>query len=184
MFDRILLTHGEVTFGVNDIYDHESDLRNCRKNSQWADGTVLEPVRHDLVLRAARVSTLLVVLSAFPATTCSLEALAYTLAFLALLWMYSAPPVRFKERPVLDSLLNGLVCWLFWAYGYTFSGYRSLIFDTQQSAGNGRLVFLFASALHSLAAMLDRRADALAGYRTIGTVHGGKYTAFFPLACL
>jgi len=178
------LTRSKVTFGVNDVYDYDSDCQNRRKNNRWADGTVLYPVNHNFVLRAARVSTVVVVLLALPAWARSPQLFGCTVAFLSLVWIYSLPPLRLKERPVLDSLSNGLMCWLFWACGYAFNGDTSLIFDTKLAARNGRLVFLLASALHSLAARLDARADASAKYRTIATVLGEIFAGLFSLICL
>ena len=94
------------------------------------------------------------------------------------------PPLRLKNRPILDSISNGSMCWLFWASGYVFDGNRALLWDTDPSATNGRLVFLFASALHSLAAVEDIQADACADDRTIATVHGERIALLFSLVCL
>lgn len=169
---------------MNDVYDYNSDVQNRRKNNLWTDGTVLDQVNHNFVLLAARISTAFVLLLGLPASIRSPQLFGYTVAFLSLVWMYSSPPFRLKERPILDSLSNGLICWLFWACGYVFNGDTSLVFDTMRAARNGWLVFLLASGLHSLAAMLDARADASVKYRTIATVFGEKFAALFSVTCL
>ena len=87
-----------------------------------------------------------------------------------------------ENRPVLDSISNGSMCWLFWASGYVFDGKKALLWNTDPSATNGRLVFLFASALHSLAAVADVQADASAGDRTIATGLGERIALLFSLA--
>lgn len=174
----------EVTFGVNDVYDYDSDVQNRRKNNQWMDGTALRPSNHKFVLLSAKVSTAFVILLALPASIRSPQLLGYTVSFLSLVWIYSSPPFRLKDRPILDSLSNGVICWLFWACGYTFSGDMFLVFNTEPASRNGWFVLLYASALHSLGAMVDARADASAKYRTIATVLGERFAASFSMICL
>lgn len=111
--------HVQVTFGVNDIYDYSSDKRNSRKRSPRIHGTLLCETDHTTVLRGAQIATFMTLLLAIPASIRCPSILACTLCFLFLLWAYSSPPFRFKEVVVLDSLSNGLICWLFWASGYT-----------------------------------------------------------------
>ena len=177
------LTRSVVTFGVNDVYDYGSDVQNRRKNQKWTDGTVLDQVNHSFVLLSARISTVLVGLLALPASIRSPQLLGYTMSFLSLIWMYSSPPFRLKERPILDSLSNGVIFWLFWACGYTFSGDTTLVFTTEQASRNGWFVFLCALALHSLAAMADA-PDASAQYRTIATVFGETFAVLFSMTSL
>jgi 4-hydroxybenzoate polyprenyltransferase len=169
---------------VNDAYDYDSDVQNQRKNNHWVDGTALRQADHSFVLLSAKVSTAFVVLLALPASIRSPQLLGCTVSFLSLVWIYSSPPFRLKERPVLDSLSNGVICWLFWACGYTFSGDMSLVFNTEPASRNGWFVLLYGSALHSLTAMVDERADASAKYQTNATVLGGRFAALFSMICL
>jgi 4-hydroxybenzoate polyprenyltransferase len=136
------------------------------------------------VLLSARVSTAFVVLLVLPASIQSPQLLGCTVSFLFLVWIYLSPPFRLKERPILDSLCNGLICWLFWACGYTFSGDTTLVFNTKPASRNGWFILLYASALHSLAAMVDARSDASAKYQTVATVLGERFAAFFSMMCL
>jgi len=119
----------------------------------------------------------------FPSWRNSLKLFGCIVAVLALLWAYSSPPFRFKERPVLDSLSNGVICWLFWACGYIFDD-KTTPGPSLLASKHGWLVFLYGSALHSMAAMVDVDADAFAEYRTIATVYGEKSSALFSLICL
>lgn len=178
------MTRDEVTFGVNDVYDIDSDTGNLRKTNSWTHGTALSVCDIRFVLLAAKLLTGLVILLALPASASSPWVLGYTAAFLCLAWTYSTPPLRLKERPIIDSLSNGLMCWLFWASGYIFSGERTLTLYNDPSATNGRLVFLYASALHSLAAVEDAKADASANQRTIVTTFGERFALLFSLVCL
>ncbi|MBE1515871.1 UbiA family prenyltransferase [Nesterenkonia halotolerans] len=91
-----------LIYGVNDIFDQETDALNPRKGS-------LEGAR----IRAAEVRSIWIAVLAT-----NLPFLAYFVWALpgdALLWIglylvvfifYSAPPLRFKARPYLDSLSN------------------------------------------------------------------------------
>jgi 4-hydroxybenzoate polyprenyltransferase len=169
----------KVTFGVNDIYDYSSDKRNSRKRSPRIYGTLLCENDHTTVLQGAKIATFITLLLATPASIQYPPLLAYTLSFLLLLWAYSSPPFRIKERVILDSLSNGLICWLFWASGYTQGGDGTG--DIDKSFHSGWAVFFYASACHSLAAVADTDPDKLAKYRTTAVVYGEKFAAFLSI---
>lgn len=169
---------------MNDVYDTGADSTNPRKQNQWTHGTALPRATCGSLLGVAKVCTLLVLAFSFPAGVQSPSVLWCTAGFLSLGWIYSAPPLRLKERPIVDSIANGLLCWLLWASGYTFSGESHLFVQAAKSASNGRLVFLFAAGMHGLAAVEDAGADALAGLRTIATVHGTSLAIWFSTVCL
>ncbi|MBA3425734.1 MAG: UbiA family prenyltransferase, partial [Rubrobacter sp.] len=91
-----------LIYGTNDIFDQETDAKNPRKGT-------LEGAR--ILQEEVRPIALVVLLTNLPFA-------AYAVLFLpwgAVLWMllyallfvgYSAPPIRFKARPYLDSLSN------------------------------------------------------------------------------
>ncbi|KAF8586389.1 hypothetical protein K439DRAFT_1631823 [Ramaria rubella] len=93
-----------IIFEINDVYDYDSDIKNPRQIASRLEGGILSPVYHSSVRRAAYFSTVLVLLT-------SLSTLRYQNAvatsFLVLLgWQYSAPPLRLKEIPIVDSFSN------------------------------------------------------------------------------
>ena len=169
---------------MKDVYDFDSDTPNPRKNSIWTDGTALDPALHRSVLQAAQASTLLVILLSVPASIESPRLLGYTISLLSLIWAYSSPPFRLKERPILDSISSGVICWLLWASGYNFSENTSLVPETEFFSKHGGFVFLYASAMHSLAAMVDSQIDSAAKHQTIATVCGERFAATFSMVCL
>lgn len=179
-----LLIRRTVMFGVNDVYDYDSDMQNPRKTRLWADGTVLNQVDHQFVLLAAKVTTILILLLALPASIQSPLFLGCVVLCLILCWVYSSPPLRLKERPTLDSLSTGVGFFLMWACGYTVSGNRHLAYTASGNCSNGRFVFLSTCALHSLFALLDAKADAATKQRTIATVLGERLSAMFSAVCL
>ncbi|HET9928355.1 MAG TPA: UbiA family prenyltransferase [Rubrobacter sp.] len=91
-----------LIYGVNDVFDQETDAKNPRKGS--LEGARIDPseVRH-LVLGVILTNALFLVYAVlFAPFSATAWMLLYTLLFLG----YSVPPVRFKARPYLDSLSN------------------------------------------------------------------------------
>ena len=91
-----------LIYGVNDVFDQETDARNPRKGT-------LEGARID------RSEVRLIVLGVILSNVPFLIYFVLVLPFSAIAWMllyalvfvgYSTPPARFKARPYLDSLSN------------------------------------------------------------------------------
>lgn len=173
----------QVTFGVNDVYDYGSDMQNARKTKFWSEGALLPRENHHFVLLIAKVTTILIVLCAIPAAIQTPRLLLCTLSFLFLTWAYSSPPMRLKEIPVLDSISNGAILWLFWASGYYSGGGKALVYETGDDS-NGAFVFFYACACHGLASIVDTKPDSFANHRTISTSLGIRTAAFLSGAWL
>ncbi|MGO4243671.1 prenyltransferase, partial [Janibacter sp. RAF20_2_2] len=97
-----LVPYNLLMYGVNDVFDYESDIRNPRKGG--VEGVVLDRSLHRATLWSVVVSNLpfvvaLVLLGDLRST------LVLAVSVFALV-AYSAPGLRFKERPVLDSLTS------------------------------------------------------------------------------
>ncbi|GAA1172656.1 prenyltransferase [Ornithinimicrobium humiphilum] len=97
-----LIPYNLLMYGVNDVFDYESDLRNPRKGG--VEGVVLSRRWHRLTLWAAALTNLpFVVALVLLGDVFSTVVLAISVfAVIA----YSAPGLRFKERPVLDSVTS------------------------------------------------------------------------------
>lgn len=106
-----------------------------------------------------------------------------TTLLLALSWCYSSPPVRLKERPILDSLSNGVIVWLCWAIGYVAAGKPLFGIAASESTRKAWPITLCASGVHALAAAVDLEADNAAGMRTIATLLGKRVTVLFCALC-
>ncbi len=91
-----------LIYGINDVFDQETDAKNPRKGS--LEGARISPDEVPLiawgVLRDQR-PVLALLLSPSRRRRCAWMGL-YALLFLG----YSVPPARFKARPYLDSLSN------------------------------------------------------------------------------
>jgi 4-hydroxybenzoate polyprenyltransferase len=91
-----------LIYGVNDVFDQETDAKNPRKGSLEGariDRSEVRPLVLGVILTNALFLVYAVLFAPFPATAWML---LYTLLFLG----YSVPPARFKARPYLDSLSN------------------------------------------------------------------------------
>lgn len=91
-----------LIYGINDIFDWETDNINHRKGS-WEGARInkTEFARIAFVTLGLNVPFLVYFATAFSAT-----ALLWIATYTAVFIFYSAPPVRFKARPFWDSLSN------------------------------------------------------------------------------
>jgi 4-hydroxybenzoate polyprenyltransferase len=91
-----------LIYGVNDVFDQETDAKNPRKGS--LEGAKIHPEEVRPIWRGVlltNVSFLIYFLSVLP-----YGAIFWILLYTVLFTGYSAPPLRFKARPYLDSLSN------------------------------------------------------------------------------
>ncbi|MEW1981171.1 prenyltransferase [Citricoccus sp. NPDC079358] len=97
-----LFPYNLLMYGINDVFDYESDLRNPRKGG--VEGIVLSDRWHRLTLWSAGLLSLpFVVFLLAAGTLVSGVVLAVVLAAVV---GYSAPRIRLKERPLLDSMTS------------------------------------------------------------------------------
>ena len=165
-----------LTFGINDIYDIKSDSINARKKNPLY-GVRLRKKRHSLIFSASILCALLILLIYFFSQ--NPQAFFASFALVLLSYFYSAPPIRLKEIPLLDSLSNGFIFFAAFACGYALGADISTI----------PLRFLWASlaisAVHALGAAVDYDSDKKCGQTTIATYFGKRNAlALATLMCL
>ncbi|GAA5228163.1 prenyltransferase [Paeniglutamicibacter antarcticus] len=163
-----LIPYNLAMYGINDVFDYESDLLNPRKGG--AEGALVERSRHRGILMACIVATIpfLVVLGIAGSWESNLVLLVSMLAVLA----YSAPKLRFKERPFVDSLTSSTHFVSPAVYGLVLAG-------AQFNAPLLALLlafFLWGMASHAFGAVQDIVPDRAASLGSIGTVLGAKWT--------
>ncbi|TPW76849.1 prenyltransferase [Schumannella sp. 10F1B-5-1] len=166
-----LVPYNLTMYGINDVFDYESDLRNPRKGG--VEGALLDKRMHRATIAASTalpgpfVVALLVIggLDAWPSWIVLVISLFAVVA-------YSAPGMRFKERPLLDSITSSTHFVSPAVYGFALAGAQ---FD-------GRLVallaafFLWGMASHAFGAVQDIEADREGGIGSVATVIGAKAT--------
>ncbi|WP_115684968.1 prenyltransferase [Corynebacterium senegalense] len=172
-FVFFLIPYNIAMYGINDVFDYESDIRNPRKGG--IEGAVLPKSLHCPLLIAAGVTTLPFALVLYAAGTWA-SALWLTLALFAV-YAYSAPPFRFKETPVLDSVTSS-------AHFTVPALVGATIADPAVSRGfwlATAAFLLWGMASHALGAVQDVVADREGGLSSIATGLGARLTT--RLAC-
>jgi 4-hydroxybenzoate polyprenyltransferase len=170
-----LVPYNLAMYGVNDVFDYESDLRNPRKGG--AHGAVLDRRMHPVTLWAAGLSCapLLVYLVAV-GDPLSWLVLALSMFFVV---FYSAPPLRLKERPFADSLTSSIHFFSPAVYGLVLAG-------ASWTLPLVAIIVAFALwgvASHAFGAVQDVVADREADIASIATVRGAAWTVRFALIC-
>lgn len=163
-----LIPYNLAMYGINDVFDYESDLLNPRKGG--IEGALLDPARHRNLLIFIAVTNVPFLIALFvlggPAVWVSLGVSAFAVV------AYSAPKLRFKERPVLDSMTSSThfvspaVVGFFFA-GAHFSGAVLTVLGA---------FFLWGMAAHAFGAVQDIVPDREAGIGSIATQFGARPT--------
>jgi len=157
-----------IVYGVNDIFDYETDVLNARKAGYESR---VPPDRRAAVATGIAVCTIPFLALLPQLSTPALWALAW---FALLAVQYSAPPLRTKARPGLDAATNAL---------YVFPG----IVGYHAAGGTGFPAWAFAAgwawcmAMHAYSAVPDIAADTRAGIATTATWLGAERTL---MACM
>lgn len=171
-----LIPFNFLMYGINDVYDYESDMRNPRKGG--LEGALLPPELHGKTLAWAYG------LSLPPAIAISIWALSNPIAsavFLITMFAvvaYSVKGLRFKEIPFLDSLTSSLHFVGPMVFGLLLVGAEfSLTLAVATAA-----FFLWGAASHAFGAVQDVRADRAAGIKSVATALGAKATVRMAFA--
>ncbi len=179
-----LVPYNLAMYGINDVFDYESDLRNPRKGS--IEGALLDPKYHRATLWASVlfclpfVAYLFVVGRESQTPMLAGAMLAFTLFTVV---AYSAKGLRFKEKPVLDSLTSASHFVNPMLYAAILTGH----FLDEPVLLQSWLAFVcWGAASHAFGAVQDVRADREAGIGSIATAFGARVTtrlAFALYAC-
>lgn len=179
-----LVPYNLAMYGINDVFDYESDMRNPRKGG--VEGSVLDPALHRPTLRAAVISCLPFALYFLVSAPWAAKA---TLLFsLFAVVAYSAKGLRFKEIPVLDSVTSSLhfstpawfaVALLAGVAGGDAAGADAGVLGSGVSAAGALgliAFFLWGMASQAFGAVQDIGPDREAGLKSIATALGARGT--------
>ncbi|GAB2876978.1 prenyltransferase [Nocardioides pacificus] len=169
-----LVPYNLLMYGVNDVFDYESDIRNPRKGGM--EGVVLDRRVHRLTLWLAGLLNLpfLVALVALGSPASHAVLAVSVFAVIA----YSAPVLRFKERPFLDSLTSSTHFVSPAVLGLALAGAPLTWTAFAALAG----FFLWGVASHAFGAVQDIEADRGGSISSIATVLGAAPTVRFAAA--
>jgi 4-hydroxybenzoate polyprenyltransferase len=163
-----LIPYNLAMYGINDVFDYESDLRNPRKGG--VEGALLDPRMHRPTIIAAILTNVpFLVYLGFVGSPLSWLVLAVSIfAVIA----YSAKGLRFKERPFLDSLTSSTHFVSPAVYGLVLAG-AAITPSLWAVLG---AFFLWGLASHAFGAVQDVVADREGGISSIATVIGARTT--------
>ncbi|WP_394278206.1 prenyltransferase [Microbacterium sp.] len=168
-----LVPYNVAMYGINDVFDYESDLRNPRKGG--AHGAILAKELHRPTLWSAGLLCL-PFLVFLVAVGDPLSWLVLGLSMLAVV-AYSAPPLRTKERPFADSVTSSIHFFSPAVYGLVLAG----------ATWTWQLVVIIAAfalwgiASHAFGAVQDVVADREASISSIATARGAAWTVRFAV---
>jgi 4-hydroxybenzoate polyprenyltransferase len=170
LFAYFLVPANVFLYGINDMFDADIDDENPKKSDEGKE------IRY----RGGWAVTAAVVVSAVASTAfipvlppAASGALA---GFLLLGTSYSAPPIRFKTTPFLDSVSNGLYIMPgLVAYGALTGELPPVLII----AGG----WLWTMGMHTFSAIPDIEPDRAAGIQTTATVLGHGRTLVYCAGC-
>jgi 4-hydroxybenzoate polyprenyltransferase len=164
-----------LMYGINDVFDYESDLRNPRKGG--IEGALLDPKFHKItILTSLGLALGFVIYLLWVGSDAADFWLLLTLfAVLA----YSVPKLRFKERPFLDSFTSAVHFVGPMVYGLVLAG--SNLADPKAIAAIAAFM-AWGMASHAFGAVQDVRADREAGIKSVATHIGARNTVRFAFA--
>ena len=165
-------------YGLNDIYDYESDRLNPRKG--LIEGIKLDPEYHSFVKNVSFIVISLLLLTSFLTLNIINILGMVLLGFFG--YFYSAPPLRFKEKPPLDSFVNG-IGYFFVPFLIGFSFSSSISFNTEKDVLliGVCLITVFVMGFHSYSTIVDYSIDKKVGDKTFATVFSKRGASFFAL---
>jgi len=149
-----------LVYGVNDIFDYDTDKLNAKK-TQYE--TLVGPQQARRLL--GWIAALNLPFVAAAAVVFGVRSFIALLIFILLSLFYSAPPIRAKTKPFLDSAFNVL---------YILPGVFAYAIATGHFPPAQIIVAggLWTAAMHAYSAIPDIRADSDAGLSTVATVLG------------
>ncbi len=155
-----LLPANLLVYGINDIFDYETDRLNEKKAGYE---TIVGPERsRRLFVWIAALNLPFIVLAAGLFNARSFLALQ-TFIFLSL--FYSSPPIRAKTKPIVDSAFNILYI-MPGVFAYAITTSKLPPIDLIIAGG------LWTAAMQAYSAIPDIEADKKAGLSTIATLFG------------
>jgi len=156
-------------YGINDIFDYETDKLNSKKGTYEA---LVEPAEQKSLWNWIFYSNLpffalgVILFWSRPSILLSF------LAFFFFAGQYSATPIRTKAKPVIDSLFSGL--------HYVATGVFAFALLSGMLPPLSLIIagLAWTTAMHVYSAIPDIKADTDAGLQTLAMILGSRSTVF------
>lgn len=161
-----LIPYNILMYGINDVFDYESDIRNPRKGS--IEGAVESKQFHPFIIKASLISTIpFVIVLAFMIPWYALITLIGVLFFVV---AYSIKGLRFKEIPFIDSITSSLHFVGPLVVALAIFGFPQVAWPFVAA------FFLWGMASHAFGAVQDIIPDRKGHLASIATVLGARST--------
>ncbi len=151
-----------LIYGVNDVFDQETDAQNPRKGTLEGariDRAEVSPIARGVVLTNAPFLVYFVLFL-------PLSAVSWMVLYAALFVGYSVPPARFKARPYLDSFSNAA-----YAFPLVFTPLALGASPVWPAAAG---LMTWSAAKHTFDAVQDINEDRKVGIETTAVRLGAK----------
>ena len=156
-----------LIYGINDIFDQDTDNINARKGGM--EGAKISPSEvKPIFIGVALTNIPFLIYFAF---TVPLGAMAWILAYALFFFFYSTPPLRFKARPVWDSVSN-----TDYAFPLVFI---PLAFGNEPIWFAAIGLMVWSMAKHTFDAVQDIPQDSYVGIKTTAVWLGTKGSAYW-----
>lgn len=163
-----LVPYNLAMYGINDVFDHDSDAANPRKGG--VEGALLPVTMHRATIIAAiAVSAPFVFVLVVLGNPASWAVLTVSLFSVV---AYSVPGLRFKEIPVLDSITSSTHFVSPAIYGIVLAGTQW----TPELTLILTAFFLWGMASHAFGAVQDIVPDREGGIASVATALGARAT--------
>jgi lycopene elongase/hydratase (dihydrobisanhydrobacterioruberin-forming) len=168
-----------LIYGVNDIFDYETDKHNPKKTDYEQ---LLSPEQRPMIVRAILITSIPLAILFVSLVLSRQSAILPTVGFLFFGVFYSAPPIRAKVRPLVDTLFNSLYVFP-GVVGYYITSFQSNLSLGWASYYSFWAAVLWCMAMHAYSAVPDIASDKKAKISTIATWLGSQNTLLFCSAC-
>jgi 4-hydroxybenzoate polyprenyltransferase len=158
-----------LMYGINDVFDYESDIKNPRKGG--VEGMREERAFHPKVVKAAILTNAPFLLYLLVAGGWAARLTLVIVIFSVI--AYSLKGLRFKEKPILDSATSSLHFVGPLVFALSLGGFPAYAW------GFVIAFFIWGMASHAFGAVQDIVPDKKGGIASIATFLGGKATMWF-----
>lgn len=161
-----LIPYNLLMYGVNDIFDYETDIRNERKH-------VMSKLKHPSLWRWIMITN--VPFWVYLALVGNVESLVFLFMMIFLVLAYSVKGLRYKELPFIDSFTSSF----HYTSPFLFGLFLFSSPDLWASAFAG--FYFWAVGNHAFGAIQDIGPDREAGIKSIATYLGAGKTIVFTV---
>lgn len=161
-----LIPYNLLMYGINDVFDYESDIRNPRKGG--LEGAVEQKAFHPVIIWSSVLSSIpfLAYLLAVGTPIANIVLAIVVFAVLA----YSVAGLRFKEVPILDSITSSIHFVGPMIYALSLTGFEPRYIPYVVA------FFFWGMASHAFGAVQDILPDRAGKLSSVATVLGARAT--------